>query len=949
MAMLIDGSGVRRLPVNPQAKAQEERVRFRQAVQDAVAKRARSSEDPRMDRQQPQERLVMVERGDTLTGIANTHEVKLAAVAALNPQVRDVDHIETGEVLFIPSPSPTELAQRPDGNALFLENLHRRGNAIEYANAGEIDHLAEIDALAADVGEFVGALPEGDRKAVAQRLFDQDWTDAGPAQMAIEQGAEMQGIELEVSSHKGSEIETQARERLAGFAVTDDPAQGLANLNASFKDTPPGVQQAMLRSPVARDVIKAAGDHALSALTEAHQEAVDSHVFKSLELMRRLDEMSTDLDPKLTGELAKQVLPGLEDAYQASAFSDEGPLRLGTQGTDHLLNFTGRLDPKTDLNALDRFAAMGFYQRDAFAASLSQGGNLNYPLALVRQYEGDVSPMVTESGILDGMLLNQQRIGEHITQYGDHLVELNWLEHNGGSVMTDAQIAEAVDSFVAKDENWKAEADAARAQLAQDGLELIDNLGAIEARYPELFEGEGDLDTRLQAIENASERDFARKLIETFDTPEAVTAMGIALDANPDLLTNPDSMGLVGQYGKLTDRGRKFVEETATQILRSTVVPQLAQFDPANPKRFQQAKDALEGFNTDATRRLLGVSDADLDNALKVVKDAMPQAGETTAEARARLQTMDKEFDRLTSTRDGVRAFNRETPSGQVLRLLGVMGSSAVMLSSVDNFKANPDLWGGLKVMLDGAGVAQKTTELLMGAGMVEKGGTLDKLVGGSNRAPVKALGVLSSLYDFSKAWQAGNEGNAGAAAIHTTTGVGGVMAALGTGSVWGPIGVGVVLVGTGAQIKYDQVQEANKYQTQTTVDFLKHAGFSDTAAQTLSDQSGKGYSVLPLLERYADSRGLDLKDATDQYAFVSWVNDMPEERLAVLRDNLHRSLDEVGNDLGQIPVASKDDEFFEFNNSDRPHFTYTGYAKPLSMNQLDTVLDLLELDRLTS
>lgn len=474
--MLIDGSGARRLPVAPQAKAQEERVRFRQAVQDAVVNRAKASDDPRMERKQPQERLVMVERGDTLRGIANKHEVKLPEVAALNPQVRSVDHIETGEALFIPSPSPTELAQHSDGEALFVDDLYRRGNAIEYADASEIDHLAEIDALAADVEVFLGALPEGDRKAVAQRLFDQDWTDAGPAQMAIERGAETQGVELEASSHKGSEVETQAREHLAGIAVSDDPAQGLADLNVSFKKAPPEVQQAMLRAPVAKDVIRAAGNHALSSLTEEHELTPDDQLFKSIELMRRLDEMSTDLDPQLASGLAKRVVPGLEVAFQASVTSDDGPLRLGTQGSEHMLNFTGRLDPETDMNALDRFAAMGFYQRDAFAASLSQGGNLNYPLALVGQYEGDVSPVVTESGILDGLLLNQQRIGENIKQYGDHLVELNWLEQNGGSVMTDAQLAEAADAFVAKDEHWKAEADAARAQLAQDGLELIDNL-----------------------------------------------------------------------------------------------------------------------------------------------------------------------------------------------------------------------------------------------------------------------------------------------------------------------------------------------------------------------------------------------------------------------------------------------------------------------------------------
>ncbi|WP_120995973.1 LysM peptidoglycan-binding domain-containing protein [Stutzerimonas urumqiensis] len=957
MALLIDDSGARRLLRNLQTQAQEERERFRQAVQEAVGDRARASDDPRLDRQQPQERLVVVERGDTLNDIAADHEVTLPEVAQLNPQVDNLDHIETGEVLFLPPPSPTELAQRPDGEALFLDDLYTRGNAIEYADAGTTDHQAEIDTLVADVGEYLGALPEGERKAAAQRLFDEDWTDAGPAQMAIEQGADAQGIVLEPSSHAGSAIETQARERVAAAQAKTDPLDRLATLNDGFETASPEVRQAMLRSPGAREIVQGAADQALSALTEAHEDAVDPHVYKSYELFRRLDEMSADLDPQLTSELAEAVLPGLEEAFAESIHSDFGALRTQMQGTHHLLQFTGRLDPQADATTLDRFSAMGFYHMHAFAPYLGEGGSLNYPLSLVGHYEGEMPTMVTEGGILAGLEQNQARVRADIGAYGNHLAELNWLEQNGGSVMTDAQLAEAVDGYIegqvesAKpgEEDWQTKADNLRAQVAEDGRQLLDNLASIEARYPGLFEGEGDLETRLQTIENESERDFARQLIQSFDTPETTIAMGVALDADPSLLTDPSSMRLVGQYGKLTDRGRKFVEETATQIIRRTVVPELAQLDPSNPNSVQRVHNALDRFDTQATGRLLGISDGDLDKALKIVKDALAQPGETPAQAQARLQRMDAEFERLTTTRDGIRAFNRETAPGQVLRLLGVIGSTATTLSSHANYQNDPNLWTGLKVTLDAAGVAQKTTEVLMGAGMIERGGTLDNLVGGSNRMPVKILGVLTSAFDFYNAKMAADNNDPAGAAIYTATGVGGVMAAVGTGSLWGPIGAGIVLVGTGIHMKYDQVKKANEYQTDITIGFLRHAGFSETAAQALSDQSGEGYSVLPLLERYANSRGLDLDDAADQQAFVDWINAMPADRLGVLRDNLHRSLDEVDNDLAQIPDASEDDEFFAFNNTDRPHFTYSGYATPLSMNQLDVTLDILGLQPLVS
>jgi LysM repeat protein len=960
MALLIDDSGARRLMRNLQTQAQEERERFRQAVQEAVGDRASASDDARLDQQQPQDRLVVVERGDTVKDIVAEYDVELPEVEQLNPQLESLDHIETGEVLFLPPPSPVQLAQRPDGEALFLDDLYTRGNAIEYADAGEIDHQAEIDTLAADVGEYLGALPAGERKATAQRLFDENWTDAGPAQMAIEQAANAAGITLAASSHAGSAIETKARELVADAQAKTDPLERLDSLNTGFKAASPEVQQALLRSPDARDIINDAADQALGALTEEHKDAVDPQVFKTFELFRRLDEMSADLDPVLTSELVEAALPELEQAFAESVNSNYGALRTGTQGMHHLLNLTGRLDPQADQRSLERLSAMGFYHMHGISQHLAEGGSLNYPLALTGHYEGDFPTMLTEGDILPGLAQNTQRIGEHVDAYQNHLLELTWLEENGGSVMTDDQLADAVDQYESN-KDWQKKATDLRDQLADDGEQVLDNLAAIDAHYPELFEGEGEfatelqnmgsaeLDARLNRIENPEVRAFARELIASFDNPDTFIALSMALDRDPSLLSDPQSMQLLGQYGRLTDRGRKFVEETATQIIRRTVLPEFASLDPANPKSYQYAQNALDNFNSKSTARLLGVTEADLDEAMKVIERAMPQPGESTVDARARLQTMNDDFERLGSTRSGVRAFNRDTAPGQVLRLLGVVGNSAVMFNSHTNLVNDPNVWTALKLSLDTAGVAQKTTELLIGAGMFEKGGTLDRLVGGSNRMPVKVLGVLTSLYDFRNAWQAGSQGDAGAAALYASIGVGGVMAAVGTGSMWGPVGIGVVLLGTGVQMKYDQVKLANQYQTETTVKFLVNAGFSETAAQTLSDQSGKGYSVLPLLERYANSRGLDLNDAADQQSFVAWVNAMPADRLGVLRDNIHRSLDEVDNDLEQIPDASEDDDFFEFNNTDRPHFTYSGYATPLSMNQLDTVLQILDLQSLPS
>ena len=110
----------------------------------------------------------------------------------------------------------------------------------------------------------------------------------------------------------------------------------------------------------------------------------------------------------------------------------------------------------------------------------------------------------------------------------------------------------------------------------------------------------------------------------------------------------------------------------------------------------------------------------------------------------------------------------------------------------------------------------------------------------------------------------------------------------------------------------YEHVKEANKYEPENdpnTVPFLKHAGFSDAAAQELANQSGNGYSVVPALARYAEASGYDLADPGQQAKFVAWINDMPADKLATLRDQLHGALDNNDGDIDKaaILVASAD------------------------------------------
>jgi hypothetical protein len=100
----------------------------------------------------------------------------------------------------------------------------------------------------------------------------------------------------------------------------------------------------------------------------------------------------------------------------------------------------------------------------------------------------------------------------------------------------------------------------------------------------------------------------------------------------------------------------------------------------------------------------------------------------------------------------------------------------------------------------------------------------------------------------------------------------------------------------------------------------------------------------------------LNLLVTQDQAAFVSWVNDMPTEKLELLRDNLHHALDKRDGSYKDLPLQREQSDSWFFDTSDSnfdqrlleyPHFLDMGVAYPNSVYQLDRTLTLLELDTL--
>jgi hypothetical protein len=174
-------------------------------------------------------------------------------------------------------------------------------------------------------------------------------------------------------------------------------------------------------------------------------------------------------------------------------------------------------------------------------------------------------------------------------------------------------------------------------------------------------------------------------------------------------------------------------------------------------------------------------------------------------------------------------------------------------------------------------------------------------------------------------------------------TAAGGFTWALGTSAWSGPVGFGLTLIGVLGLEAHRSHQESTKYETQTSADFLAHSGLSREAADVLKDQSGEGYSPVPILMRYGELRGLTPQQTVD------WINSIARSedgsaKLGALRDNLHHTLDEIGGDVSQFNATAENDDQHIWDTEQRPWFARTGVAQPESAAQLDAMLPILEI-----
>ncbi|WP_462383556.1 hypothetical protein [Pseudomonas sp. Marseille-QA0892] len=952
MSTLIDNNGARQVASKfVQAQLQEERDRFRAAVNKAQGERAKASDDKQFQGIGPQERMVVVEEGDRLLEIAAATQVDLEAIALANPQLENVDFIRTGEVLFLPPPSPSEIAAQPNGLDTFRDELYQRGSAIEYADAGSTDHQAEIGLLANDTAEFLSALPDGYREIATQHLFDHDWTDAGPAQLAIEQAAEQIGHELKRSTHQGPEIETEVRNILLGLGDQTSPQSALSLLNAAYSASPSDVQRALLKAPESQRIIKDAADWSALPLASVNEPS-HGHSLRSLTMAERLDATTLTLDPELRSRFMEHFAPALARGMDTVHQRGDSP-EVWLQATETVLNVTKQLDPARDHAAIQDLASTVGLSASTPFVGVREGGSMAYITAVAAQ--SDKSSVYPVDQALTYILKQQSsEVSSHIQAYQQHLMQVSWLSQNGGTVMTDAQLDEAVSHFTESNSEWSASADELRAQIARDGEMYIGYLSVLEAKYPALFDSDTQhMSEAVERLPTETDRAIAQAYLDQINSPEAMMAMRLAVEDKPGLLDSVGAMQRVAQIGKMTDRGRKLVEELASLYIRSKMLPALRHFDPSNAASRAAVHAQLNALKGSELAKMLGVSQVSLNRAIDAVAAtlASPIKGGT---ASAQPEMFDEAIKKMAGRLNGIRGFQADTPGGMALRQIGVAGAIAGLANSSTLAAQDPNFGNIAKALFDLAGLGQKGIEISAVYSNALANHTIARDYLGSSRLPAAAaLGAVTSAFDFYYAKMAAESGDRTAATLYTVSGISGIAAAAGSGYWLGPVGIIVNMGSLYILSEHQRAQHASQYETPETVEFLKHAGFSESAAQTLSNQSREGYSIVPLLARYAAEKGLDVRDEHGQKTFVSWVNDMSPERFDALAGNLRNAIDSHGGNASTFPVSDpaidgRVKQMLDDRWIDGEKEYMSGNSSVATFVQLDMALDQMDIPQLS-
>jgi len=888
------------------------------------------------------------QQGETLGGIAQHYHSSASQLAAANG-IHDPGRIHSGDQIWIPGaggqvalgtavqesdlaalpPVTTPQAGKVNGAILGVQSAQQALNLVS-ASAAKGNASANVKlqdgSLQRNLGNAQGALNAAVNAEITAKAGahanDTAVADAGRDMVArYTQDPGAQDLVSRAVSQLRTDRQVQA---VVGPAQSQhDPVKALRVLNAGYAKAPQNVQQAVLADPGAKKIVDTAVNWANQPLTQ-EPSAGEFPQALTAQAIGRLNAATKGLDKSLAGTVADAAAP----AYQAFAKDPQhgGMPLFGMQGMTSLMNVTGGIVGSNQGDeAISRFASTDAWNGDAVGNAIGSGADPAYAIELGRQIKAagqdpgivvqtindgiaaheatsianggspqptlDVAKRMQAAGLdasdvttvaTDGVQQFKDKVKGDVEKLAQHDAELAWLVKNDGAGMTPQQLNRAVEAYrTQQGADWQKQDAALRQQVASDGSKLVQQMVALNQSAPQLHGASASVDQTLKTIAN---------------DPAAGLAISTAIQQDPQLATTSGTSNAADVFtlSKVGDIGRKFTNELASSYVRQQVLSKLQGLDLSDPASVSQAKQAIQGLDSEPTARMLGVTRSELKKAVGALDQAVNNTGSTPEEADAALTDFSNTLSRDASLS---KAFNKFTFPGQVLRGVAVAFAGASLINSDRKFNANPsDPQNDIKLMVDSAGFAQKNSELLVGLGKIDKNSALGQFGGEWKLAGRASAGDLitgiSAVLDGASAVRSGfglgEKQDTGSAIFSATTSVGGAMAvapAFGAAAWLGPVGLGVTAVGVIGNQIYQDVKAAHQYEGSSQA-FLRAGGYDPAAAEALSKQDGilsgaSGGAQMPFLAKYAELKGLTPVQLQD------WVNGLTPGQVNDLSQSL--------------------------------------------------------------
>ena len=875
-----------------------------------------------------------VRSGDTMWALAQQNGDRLSDVVRANPQIRHPARIHPKDIVFVPTHDPATVATRRQ--VADAEAADRSAAAIEISLHHPKLPPGVRKVLTQDLAD---AQADASRKWAAVKTSVQDeLITHGAGTTASDEAMRSRVTEIRARAPESeafqkivddaavqAPIDGKARAIMAQAQGQHDAPAALRALSDGYAAASPAVKDALLRDGGAQKIIDAAVTWANQPL---HQplDGLTNPQARTAAAMQRLDQVTEGVDKNLAGIVMDRAVPDYE-RFRNDNLNHLPSSPFGPNGTTTLVNLSGRLagSPAGD-DAIARFAAMGAWNGDSIRNAIAAGADPAYAIALARQIKNTGDPSIVVQTINDGIALrDRQRIADggspaatidvarrmqaagldyrgvmkvatdgvqafkdkaagDVRKLAQHDAELVALVRNEGTGMTPEQLAQTITAYrTGKGAAWQAEGARLVRQIADDGSRLMDQMVALNELPPQLSGAQALTDRALKTIAN---------------DPAAGVALSVAIATDPRLAdaTRVKDFADIFALSKVGDIGRKYAGEIASARLRRRVNASLLGVDLRDPASVAEAKRTIRAIADESAMRRVGVTKSELDKAVKLVDATVDRvaAAKTQDQVDMALRDLDK---KLNTDATLSKTFNKTTRPGQMLRGLAVAFAGASVVNSWEKFKANPsDPQNDIKLLLDAAGFAQKDAELLVGLGMVSKQSMMGqfggewKLAGRASAADF--LSGLSAVLDLVSATRSGFglgvPQDGGSAFFSATSAIGGgltVAPAFGASASLGIIGLGLTLVGVLGKSVYDSEKDAHRYEA-AAKDFLKTAGYSEAAADALSQRDGllsgaPGAAQMPFLAKYAEFKHM----TPDQLR--SWVNSLTPDQVGHLSQRL--------------------------------------------------------------